>query len=163
LPLVHIRLIARRPTPYREHPRTLGERIKKRRIELGLTQAEAAKRLAVNSRTVLNWEIGRYDPPIRSMPTILSFLGYDPFSAPGAVCECLLRKRRENGWSTSEAARELGVDPTTWQDWERGHVILFREHRNRVAKLLGLDPQELTAEMRTRWNGKHQRWERCKS
>ena len=53
----------------------------------------------------------------------------------------------------------LGVDPTAWGNWERGELILFREHRTNVAKLLGLDPQALADEMRARWNGKHRRWE----
>ena len=73
--------------------------------------------------------------------------------------EQLLRKRREEGWSTSEAARKLGVDRTTWQDWEHGGIILFSGHRTKVATLLGLDPKELADEMRVRWNGKHRRWE----
>ena len=64
-----------------------------------------------------------------------------------------------HGWSTSEAGRQLGVDRTTWQDWERGELILFRSHRTKVATLLGVDQKELADEMRSRWNGKHRRWE----
>jgi transcriptional regulator with XRE-family HTH domain len=50
-------------------------------LELGLTQAAAAKRFMVNPWTVLNWEIGRTSPPIRSMPAIRSVLGYYPLSS----------------------------------------------------------------------------------
>jgi transcriptional regulator with XRE-family HTH domain len=106
----------------------------------------------------MNWETGRFEPPIRWLPAILRFLGYDPFPPPITVGDRLLHARRQHGWSTSEAARQLGVDRTTWQDWEHGELILFREHRLKVAALLGLDPQVLTDEMRARWNGKH-RWE----
>jgi len=70
----------------------------------------------------------------------------------------LLQARRQHGWSTGAAARYLGVDRTTRQDWERGELILFREHRLKVAKLLRLDSQVLANEMRTRRNGKHWRW-----
>ena len=92
------------------------------------------------------------------MPAILTFLGYDPFPAPTAVGERLLHARRKHGWSIKEAASHLGVDSTTWYDWERGELILFRKHRTKVATLLGLDRQELADEMRVRWNGKHRRW-----
>jgi transcriptional regulator with XRE-family HTH domain len=69
--------------------------------------------------------------------------------------------RHQHGWSTSEAARQLGVDRATWQDWERGELILFRKHRTKVATLLVLDPKEMAAEMRARWNGMHRQWESC--
>jgi DNA-binding XRE family transcriptional regulator len=65
--------------------------------------------------------------------------------------------RRQHGWSTSEAARHLGVDRTTWQNWERSGLILFGRHRDKVTALLGLDPLELARDMRTRWSGKHPR------
>ena len=160
MPLVRIRLKCPRPKAYSENPLTLGGHIKKRRLTLGLTQKVAAQALGVNPWTILNWETGRFNPPIRAMPAILAFLGYNPCPLPTTIGERLLHMRRKHGWSTSKAASHLGVDRTTWQDWERGELILFRKHRTKVAKLLGLDPQGLADEMRTRWNGKHRRWER---
>lgn len=127
-------------------------------MELGLTQAQAAARLGVNPWTVLNWETDRCNPPIQSMPAILGFLRYDPFPPPTTLGERLLQTRRRQGWSTREAARQLGVDRTTWNDWEAGKMILYRRHRTKVARLLGLDEQEFALEMRARWNGKHRRW-----
>ena len=159
LPLVRFRLKCPRPKAYSENPQTLGEHLKKKRLLLGVTQEQAAKALGVNPWTVMNWESGRFEPPIRSVPGIIAFLGYDPFPSPSTVGERLLHVRRQHGWSTSEAARQLGVDRTTWQDWERGELILFRSHRTKVAVLLGLDPHELADEMRARWNGKHRRWQ----
>ncbi|HEV8259897.1 MAG TPA: helix-turn-helix transcriptional regulator [Burkholderiales bacterium] len=54
--------------------------MKKRQLELGLTQAQAAKVLMINPSTVLNWETGQTTPAIPSMPAILAFLGVLPFS-----------------------------------------------------------------------------------
>jgi DNA-binding XRE family transcriptional regulator len=79
LPRVRIRLECRKPKHYPENPKTLGEHIRKRRMELGLTRRPAAKALRINPWTVLNWETGQYQPPIRSIQSILAFLGYDPF------------------------------------------------------------------------------------
>jgi transcriptional regulator with XRE-family HTH domain len=160
LPLVAIRLVASRPKPYPEHPRTLGEHIKKRRLELGLTQAQAAKVLMINPSTVLNWETGQTTPAIPSMPAILAFLEYYPFPKPTTVGERLLQKRRECGWLIREGAEVLGIDPGTWRDWEVGGTVLYRKHRVMLAQLLNLDQQDLTDDMRARWNGKHRRSDR---
>jgi transcriptional regulator with XRE-family HTH domain len=159
LPLVSIRLVAPRPKPYPEHPQTLAEHIKRRRLELRLTRKHAAERLSVAPLSVSTWETGRRQPLIRSMPAILEFLGYVPFPESTTLAAKLLKKRRQQGWSIREAALHLGVDPTTWRDWEAGELILFRKHRTKVAQLLGLDPQQLADEMRVRWNGKHRQWE----
>jgi len=159
LQLVPIVLKGLKPKETDFEPQTLGKHIRKRRLELELTQKQAAERLAINPSTVLNWESGRRAPPIRSMPAVLGFLGYDPFPPPATLAERFLQARRNHGWSTGEAASQLGVDPTTWQNWERGELILFRKHRAKVAELLHLDRQELSDEMRARWNGKHRRSE----
>jgi transcriptional regulator with XRE-family HTH domain len=158
--LVRFRLKCLKPKAYAQDPKTIGDHIKKRRIELGLSQPQAAERLAVSAATVLNWETGLRHPQIRSIPAILSFLGYDPFPAPTTIGERLAQARRQHGWTTDEAAYQLGVDRTAWQAWEHGQIILFRKHRAQVARFLGVDPRELADAMRARWNGKHRRWER---
>jgi len=67
-----------RKKPFYFEPQTLGEQIKKRRLELGLSQKEASKVLGVTSFTVLNWEKGKTEPLPQFMPKIILFLGYDP-------------------------------------------------------------------------------------
>ena len=118
-----IRLKALKPKDTDFEPETLGEHIRKRRLELSLTQKQAAKRLRVNPWTVLNWEKGHTEAPIASMPAILRFLGYDPFPVPVTLPERMLAKRRARGWSIADAAKQLGVDEGTWGNWERtGHI-----------------------------------------
>jgi len=56
----------------------LGEQIKKRRLELGLSQKEVGERLGVTSFTVLNWEKGKTAPLAKTMPGIIQFFKYDP-------------------------------------------------------------------------------------
>ena len=120
-------------------------------------QKEVAKLLGANTWTILNWEKGRTEPPIASVPVIVQFLGYDPFPQPTTLPEKLLAKRREMGWPIKEAAKAVGVDPSTWGNWERGQTILYRKHRALVAQFLDISVDTLNKEMAARWNRLHER------
>jgi transcriptional regulator with XRE-family HTH domain len=126
-------------------------------MELGLTLRQAGTRLGVTDSTAINWEYGRTEPPVTSIPAIVRFLEYDPFPLPTTLAEHLLAQRRAMGWTIRQASEELGVDPGTWRDWEAGRVVLYRKHRAALAALLGLDPSALYEVMRARWNGAHAR------
>ena len=76
-PQVPLCLIASRPSAIPSHPRTLGEHLRKRRSELGLTQTEVAEQLGVGGATVSNWEADRLKPGPLRRPAIVAFLGYD--------------------------------------------------------------------------------------
>ena len=87
---------------------------------MGLMQKEVAKLLGVNTWTILNWEKGRTEPPVESIPTIVQFLGYnDPFPEPKTLPQRLIAKRQAMGWSIKKAATTLGVDPGTWGNWKK--------------------------------------------
>jgi len=131
------------PMPYDFEPKTLGEHVRKKRFKMGLTQKEVAKLLGVNTWTILNWEKGRTEPPIASIPIIVRFLKYDPFPKPTTLPQQLLAKRREMGWSIKDAAEMVGVDPGTWGNWEHGHKIFYRQHHTRVARLLDLSVEAI--------------------
>lgn len=55
-------------------PRNLGEQIKKRRVELGLSQKEVGEMLGVSPFTVLNWEKGKTKPLKNTWANITTFL-----------------------------------------------------------------------------------------
>lgn len=110
-------------------PKTLGEHIRKRRLELGLTQKQAGARLGATAVTVLHWEKGQTEPRIEAMLGIICFLGYDPFPEPRTLSERLLAVRRTNGWTIKEAARQLGVDESTWGERERTGAISWKRYR----------------------------------
>jgi DNA-binding XRE family transcriptional regulator len=80
LPFCHIQLAARKPLPpaYPSELRTLGDHLRKRRLDLGLLQCDVAEKLQVNPMTVCNWETNRTSPQLRFMPRIIAFLGYNP-------------------------------------------------------------------------------------
>ena len=124
---------------------------------MGLTQKEVASKLDVNPWTILNWEKGRTEPPIFSMPAIVRFLGYDPFPQPTTLPQHLFARRRAMGWSIKNAADAVGVDSGTWGKWEPGQTVLYRQHRVLIARLLGLSVDALNEEMTARWNQSHER------
>ena len=63
-------------------PPTLGEHLRKWRLEMRLTQTQVAERIGVNPWTILNWEKGHSEPPIETVPALLQFLGYDRLPEP---------------------------------------------------------------------------------
>jgi DNA-binding XRE family transcriptional regulator len=60
---------------------TIGDHIRKRRIDLMLTQKEVAEALGVDKTTVQFWENNRVKPSLAQIPKIIEFLGYDPFES----------------------------------------------------------------------------------
>ena len=135
----------------------MGDHVRRKRLKMGLMQREVAELLRVNTWTILNWEKGRTEPPITSIPAIVQFLGYDPFLKPKTTSQGLIAKRRVMGWSIKEAAKAVGVDPCTWGNWERGQTILYRNHRALIARMLGLSANALDQEMAALWNQLHER------
>ncbi len=65
------------PKGYPVAPRTLGEHVRKRRMDLGLLQAQVAERIGVTASTVWNWEHGT-KPGAQYLAKIVQFLGYKP-------------------------------------------------------------------------------------
>jgi transcriptional regulator with XRE-family HTH domain len=53
----------------------LEERIKQRRIELGWSQAELARRMFVSQPSVAEWESGRKAPHLKNMARLAMLLG----------------------------------------------------------------------------------------
>ena len=55
--------------------RAVGARIKARRKQMGLTQAEVAQKLGIASQSVTNYESGKTDPSIRNLISLAAVLG----------------------------------------------------------------------------------------
>jgi transcriptional regulator with XRE-family HTH domain len=122
LPFCHRQLIAPKPLKT-QYPKTLdriGDHIRKRRLELGLLQRQAADQIGVAEATIFNWETGRATPAIRHFPGIVRFLGYPPFPPAQTLGEQLAMARRLTGWSQEKLAHQIGVDESTLRDWEAG-------------------------------------------
>lgn len=137
LPTCHIVLRASRPKPasYPKAPQTLGEHIRRRRMDLDLLQSDVAARIGAHTLSVTNWEIGHSEPEIRFLPAILGFLGYDPRPTPETIGERLVRYRQARGWSQRRLAEALDVDPTTLSRWELGKKAPWGVFRDRLREI----------------------------
>jgi transcriptional regulator with XRE-family HTH domain len=57
---------------------TIGDHIRKRRLDLGLKQVHVARALGVSATAVTGWEKNRREPNPSFIPKIIAFLGYTP-------------------------------------------------------------------------------------
>jgi DNA-binding XRE family transcriptional regulator len=67
--------------PKENYPRslqTLGDHLKKRRLDLGLLKREVAAVLGVCPETITLWEENQTTIEVRYIPRIMDFLGYCP-------------------------------------------------------------------------------------
>lgn len=113
------RVITPRPYPYA--PVTLGDYLRKKRLDLNLTQKQvAADILKTSVQNIRNWEANRGQISLCFRPKINEFIGF---------CQCdvslplglRLKERRENfGLSIKKLSIILNVDVCTIAYWERG-------------------------------------------
>ena len=105
---------------YPKELKRLGDHLRRRRLDLGLSQMETARRIGVNKRAILDWELGRFEPTVSCLPAVIEFLGGDPRPEPSSWPEWLVWHRAGRGLSQVSMARQLGVAPRTLWLWETG-------------------------------------------
>jgi transcriptional regulator with XRE-family HTH domain len=121
--------------------KTVGDHLRKHRLDRGLFQRQVAEMLGVDTTSVYLWETGRAEPAIRQMPGIIRFLGYDPVEAPETFAERLKAARRLLGISQRKLAARLGVDPSTvwrWERWGRDPPVRLKKRVEQLLKRFGL-------------------------
>ncbi|MGD0061209.1 MAG: helix-turn-helix domain-containing protein [Verrucomicrobiia bacterium] len=59
-------------------PKTVGEHVRRRRLQLHLFQSDLATVFGVDVVTIGGWEKNSQQPAKRFMPRIVNRLGYDP-------------------------------------------------------------------------------------
>jgi len=102
---------------------TLGDHLRKKRLDLKLRQIDVAATLEVDEMTICNWEKGTTTPRLYLMPKIIDFLGYNPLEFKVSTFGQKIKKYRvERGLSLRKLAKIVDVDPGTLARWERGEV-----------------------------------------
>ncbi|MEN9284836.1 MAG: helix-turn-helix protein [Verrucomicrobiota bacterium] len=59
-------------------PTTFAEHVRKRRLELKLSQKQLAKLLDSTHDTISSWELGQSKPQAKYRQRVVKWLGYDP-------------------------------------------------------------------------------------
>jgi transcriptional regulator with XRE-family HTH domain len=122
LPFSHITLKTQKPltSAYPKALNTIGDHLRKRRLDLELFQKDVAHILGVCDPSVYNWENNLAEPAIKYIPKIIEFLGYVPFDTSTlSVGERIVVYRRLHGLSQKKLAHDLDIDPCTLRKWER--------------------------------------------
>lgn len=106
---------------FSETPSTLGEHIRKKRMEQRLLQTDVARLLNVTPDCITYWENNRSEPQVQYFPRIIEFLGYFPFELDTSKFEGRIKAYRYiNGLSQKRFAKMMNVDPATVTRWEEG-------------------------------------------
>jgi transcriptional regulator with XRE-family HTH domain len=107
---------------YPKNPQTLGERIRKARMDKGLYAKELAKLVGVDECTLINWEKDRNMPQYKDvrnlqdaldlkLPAVLIYRDY-PVS-PVTFSQKFKQKRLDLHLTQEEAAKKLKFEVTT--------------------------------------------------
>jgi DNA-binding transcriptional regulator YiaG len=62
-----------------KEPTTIGGHLRRRRLQLKIFQAEAARRLAVSTVSLSRWECDKVYPTAQHNAQIVQYLGHNPF------------------------------------------------------------------------------------
>ena len=158
LPFRQAALRAQKPLP-EAHPKTLrtvGNHLRKRRLDLNLLQKDIAERLGAHEATVNSWENNLRSPPLRFIPRILDFLAYRPCESEcQTLGEEIILNRRLLGLSQKKLARYLGVDPGTLSRWKRNQA---KPPERLQQKFLAFFTLRASRRAKLNWRNWHSLW-----
>jgi len=109
-------VIRKAPKPKRGYPLallTIGDHVRKKRLDQGLSRKAHARELRVDPLTLKNWEEGRTRVEVRFYPAIIAFLGYNPLPEPKTLGQAVRRARTAQGIARRALADLAGVDEAT--------------------------------------------------
>lgn len=123
--------------PYPKELKTYGDHIRKKRLDLDLSQPQVAKIIKVDKNSITQWELNHTKPQTKQIPKIISFLGYSPKLEQNKI----KRYRIERGITQKEMAKILDIDPTTLARVEGGESKrMNKETQEKINPLLDYTP-----------------------
>jgi transcriptional regulator with XRE-family HTH domain len=131
-----IPLIKQLPKELTEDPITLGDHLRRRRIELGLYQKDVAEQIGVTTSTIWNWENNWSSVTLRCMPKVIEFLGYNPVPWPDNLVDKLGWYKQVKGLTLEQLGAEMNRDPEQLADWLTGRHNPCRRNREEINEFL---------------------------
>jgi len=117
-------------------------KLRETRVELGITQADLAKRIGVDPGVVNSWETRGARPSVPNLGRVATALGLtvpDLYHSDAATTGTLIDLRVRAGLSQHEAAELLNVSKARISRWERGVSRPTWEEISSYAKVLKSD------------------------
>ena len=112
--------------------RELGGYVRERRNELGHSLESASRELGIGEATLILWESEKRPQSLRSIPRILTYLGYDPFNGSIKLADRLWLERLKLGLSRAALAKRLKMGVDAYERWEDGKISLPRVETRRL-------------------------------
>jgi len=128
---IEVPLLIQLPKELTEVPISLGDHLRRRRLELGLYQKNVASRLGVTTSTIINWEKSSR-VTFRYLPGVISFLGYNPIPLPDDLMEKLAWYKQVNGLTFEQLGAQMSRDPEQLADWLSGRCYPCRRNREKI-------------------------------
>ncbi len=109
--------------------------MRRRRLQLGIHQSEAACRLGISTVTLSRWECDKVYPTWAQQPAVAAYLGYDPFTNP-ALGRPKSNETQFVAFLSSEAPANIGQEIVR-------HCIKMRKTRKQFAKEIGINAKTI--------------------
>ena len=132
---LHVSRPVKLPPGYPVELRSIGDHIRKRRLDLGLLQIEVVAQIGVSENTIWNWEHGT-EPALIHIPAVLDFLGYVPWEQPEDPVGRLAYFKKVNGLSLRRLGALMGRDPEQLEDWVSGRVKPCKKNTAKIKSFL---------------------------
>ncbi|WP_305044942.1 helix-turn-helix domain-containing protein [Geoalkalibacter sp.] len=116
-------------------PVTLGEHLRRRRLELCLYQKDVAASLGVTPSSIWKWENG-WTVDLRFIPRVITFLGYNPIPCPADFIERLAWYKQVNGLTLEQLGAEMGRDAEQLAAWLGGQHKPCQRNRKEIELFL---------------------------
>jgi transcriptional regulator with XRE-family HTH domain len=124
------------PIELTEEPVTLGDHLRRRRLELGLYQKDVAEQIGVTASTIWNWENDWSSITLSCMPKVIEFLGYNPIPCPEDLLERLAWYKQVKGLTLEQLGAEMKRDPEQLADWLAGRHKPSRNNQEKMELFL---------------------------
>lgn len=119
---------------YPANPQTPGEHVKKRRLDLGLRQIDAARKIGISPCVLELWERQRRSPCGTDWQGIIQFLGYDPRPVPKTLGAWLIWFRNLIGFDQRRFADSLQVNARRLRAWEHEREPIAKKYHYQLRR-----------------------------
>jgi transcriptional regulator with XRE-family HTH domain len=138
----HVRLKEKKPPdrvstsrPYPFYPVTLGDCLRKMRLDLGLVRFDIAEQLDVTADSIRNWENNWNGPSLAVTPKIIDFVGYCPYDSTLPLSTRVALWRTYNKIAQKTIAKLANLDPGTLSRIERGKLRSKKKEKSYVSQV----------------------------